>query len=71
MRFSRMRSMPRHVLAFRALTFAVGLAYVLATTDTIKTIQIALGAVQKLGVVIETLVGDSPQPPTEDAGKQK
>lgn len=73
MMFRRLRSAPRSFLGFRAITFAVGLTYVLATTDTIKTIQIALEAINKLGAAIETLAGASPQPqpPTENAGTPK
>jgi len=71
MRFRRLRSTPRGILGFRAITFAVGLTYVLATTDTIKTIQMALDAINKLGAAIEAVAGASTKPTTEIVGTPK
>lgn len=71
MMFRRLRSMPKRYLGFRALTLGVGLTFVLATTDTIKTLQMALEAVNGLGEAIESVVGTSKPPKINNAGIQK
>jgi hypothetical protein len=65
-RFRRARSGPRSVTGFRAATFAIGLAYILASTDTIQTIKMALEAINKLGESIQIVAGASPKPPSQE-----
>jgi hypothetical protein len=71
MMFRRLRSTPKAYLGFRALTFAVGLIYVLATTDTVEMLRLALDAVNALGEAIEAVTGSSNPPPINNAGTPK
>lgn len=67
MMFRRLRSSPRKVIGLRAAAFVLGLAYVLASTDTISTVGMALDAINKLGEQIHAVAGTTPR--IERAGK--
>jgi hypothetical protein len=53
MMFRRLRSSPPKVIGFRVAVFALGLAYLLATTDTIHTIGMALAGIKNLVLVFQ------------------
>lgn len=73
MMFRRTRSAPQGMrglrISFRLATLAIGLTYVLATTDTIKTVQMAIGALTKVGAMIEA-AGASTKPDKQHAGSK-
>jgi len=65
--FRRLRSSPWKVIGFRAAAFALGLVYVLASTDTVHTVRMALDPISKLGEQIQAVAGTTPR--IERAGK--
>jgi len=69
MMFRRLRSSSRPVLCFRAAMFIIGLLYVLATTDTVKTFVMGFDILKTLGRTIEPIYLPSTQ--TEQPGTNK
>lgn len=69
MMFRRLRSASRPVLCFRATMFFTGLLYVVATTDTVKTLVMGLDAVKMLGYSVVKI--ESTITPTTKTGTSK
>jgi len=59
-RSSRLRLMPRKLIGFRIVAFAVGLIFVLATTDTIQTVGLAFDAMSHFSKTIQDISSTNP-----------
>lgn len=56
----RSRLIPRKLIGFRIVAFAVGLIFVLATTDTIQTVGLAFDAMSHFSKTIQDISGSLP-----------
>lgn len=61
MMFRRLRSSPRKVIGFRAAALVLGLVYVLASTNTVQTIEMVFNLINKLGEQIQAVSGTTPR----------
>ncbi|WP_152570920.1 hypothetical protein [Massilia sp. LC238] len=59
MKFGRRRRRSPKMLGLRAGIFALGLVCVLATTDTIQTIGMALSVIEQIGTAIKQSLNPS------------
>lgn len=59
-----MRSAPRVIIRLRLFALAMGLIFVLSTTDTIQAFQAGLKALSAVGEMIQKISGTSPAAPT-------
>jgi len=56
MKIRRRRRVSPKMLGLRAIIFALGLVCVLATTDTVRTIGMALSTLQQIGTAIKQVL---------------